>query len=210
MIRPVAWLVALLTAFAAEAAWFPVYEPSFIQIRPGQTVTVSVRGAWLSGVSLHPFPPMTLIADDPTIAAIDGHLPTQAPTPVRITGLRPGVTGARIIEREGPAYLASPIIVVAERELPVAIAIEGVLAPGGSLTLRAISDEAEATFTWYSGRLGSLFNQPIGTGREITFKPPYDGAHEYWVLMTSPRGAGVSGVTIGASAPTVRRRAVRH
>ncbi|HEY0140712.1 MAG TPA: hypothetical protein VGF48_07440 [Thermoanaerobaculia bacterium] len=210
MSRFAACAVALFLTTAAHALWAPLYRPSYIQLRPGQTVTVTVSGAWVSGVSLYPFPHMTLRSDDPTIALVDGVLPTSSPTQVRITAIRPGVTGAHWIQWGSEYRAVSPMIVVAEEELPVAIAVEGVLALGKTVTLRAVSDEPDATFTWYNGRLDGVYSSAIGTGREITFTPSYPTRYDYWVRITSPRGAGASGISLEVVEPAPRRRAVRH
>lgn len=210
MSRIAGWLIALLFATSAQALWAPLYRPSYIQLRPGQTVTVTVSGAWISGISLYPFPEMTLRADDPSIAVVDGVLATAAATQVRVTGVRPGITGAHWIQWGSEYRAVSPLIVVAEEELPVAVAVEGVLALGKPVTLRALSDEPGATFTWYSGRLDGVYHSVVGQGREISVTPTYPTRYDYWVLVTAPRGAGASGVSLEVVEPVQRRRAVRH
>jgi hypothetical protein len=119
----------------------------------------------------------------------------------------------RILEMGDRLFPTSPFIVVAEQELPVAIGIDGVFQPGRPVTLRAIADQPEATFIWYRGRLnGWLYpSYEVGQGREFTFVPEFAGGFEYWVLMTTPQGAGAAGLTVNVhQQPVPRRRSVIH
>jgi hypothetical protein len=210
-IAAVLGLAALLLAGDAGAAWYPVFTPSYVQVRPGESVTVSVQASWLSGISLFPFSPMTFNAEEPAVATVAGYLPTTQPAPVHITGQHPGVTRVGVVEGGGGSpFPTAAVIVVAERELPVAIAIDGVLANGRPVTLRAVSDEPDATFTWYQGRLNGLYTWKAGTGREFNLVPAFPIIYEYWVLMQSPRGAGAVGITLQVQRPPARRRATRH
>jgi hypothetical protein len=198
-------------ASGADAAWYPVFTPSYIQLRPGATATLDVHGAWLSGIALLPFQPMTFTAEDPTVATIEGSLPTTHMAQVRITARSPGVTRVSVVERfTGGLFPTSAVIVVADRELPVSIRVDGDLTAGKPITLHAVSDEPDATFTWYEGRLGGLFAWPTSTGREFSFEPAAGVVYEYWVLMTAPGGAGASGVTVAITKPPARRRSVRR
>jgi hypothetical protein len=211
MSRFIACLTVLLLACSAQAAWYPVFTPSYVQLRPGETATLSVYGSWLSGISLIPFQPMTFDADDPTIATVEGYLPTTQPAVVHVTAHRAGVTRARVVERgSAPPFPTTPIIVVAEEELPVAIDVNGVLTAGQTITLKAVSDEPDATFTWYWGKVGGLFTWEVGHGRELNVVPTAPLVYEYWVLMTSARGAGAIGVALQVHPPPTRRRALRH
>jgi hypothetical protein len=211
MFRSAAFLVVLLITCRVEAAWYPVFTPSYIQLRPGETATLSVHGSWLSGIALIPFQPMTFTADDPTIATVDGYLPTTQPAPVHVTALRAGVTRVRLIERGSlPQSPTMAIVVVADQELPVAIEVNGILAAGHTTTLRAITDEPEATFTWYSGKIGGLYTSEVGKGRELDITPQAALIYEYWVLMQSPRGAGATGIALQVQERPTRRRALRH
>jgi hypothetical protein len=210
--RRILLLVAFLSASAAHAAWYPVFEPSYIQLRPGETASMRVHAAWLSGVSLVPYTLMNFAAEDPTVATVEGSLPTTSSAPLRVTGHRPGVTRVRVIERgSGPVFSTAPVIVVAEQELQVAIAVSGVLLAGHPITLTAVSDAPDATFNWFSGRLGnSLYTWPVGSGRELSVTPTFATRYEYWVLMTTPTGAGSAGVVIDVVKAASRRRAVTH
>ena len=196
-------------AVRADGAWWPVFEPRYVQIRPGETVTINVHAAWLSGVSLVPFMPMTFISADPAVAAVEGFLPTTSAAPLRITGLQPGITRAVVLERPGPPMPTSAIIVVAAAELPVDISITGVIAKGHPITLTAVSDEPDATFTWFSGSPTGLYTWFAATGREYVFTPEFDAFFDFWVLMTSPRGAGIASAGVNVSPRPARRRAVR-
>lgn len=188
------------------------FQPSYIQVRPRETITVDARAGWLSGIMLVPFVPMTFVSEDPSIASAEGFLPTIETAPLSVTGPRPGVTRVRTLGGAGGTQLwgTSAFIVVAERELPVAIAAEGVLAPGNRITLRAISDESDAMFTWFNGRLNGLYVLPAGEGQQFTFVAEGPWIYEHWVLMTSPRGAGATGVTLTITKPPSRRRAAAH
>lgn len=206
------FILALFLAPAAHAAWYPVFQPSYIQVRPGETITVNVSGGWLSGIMLVPFVPMTFVSEDPSIASAEGFLPTNETAALSVTGLRPGVTRVRTLSGASGTQLwgTSALIVVAERELPVAIAAEGILAPGNRITLRAISDEPDATFAWFHGRLNGLYVWPAGEGSEFSFVAGGPWIYEHWVVMTSQRGAGATGVTLTITKPPSRRRAVGH
>ena len=211
MIGRAALLISILFITAgAHAAWYPVFDPSYLQLKPGQTVTVSAHAAWLSGISFHPFTTMTFAAEHPAIAAVSGTLLTSAPAPLQVTGLQPGVTRVRVLERgEGPVSPTSMIIVVAEETLPVSIAIEGVVAPDHTVTLKAISEAEDATFTWYAGRLNGLYSFEAGSGPELDVTLSEGIIYEYWVLVSTPTAAGASGVTIQTVKPPGRRRATR-
>jgi hypothetical protein len=215
MSRAAASLIAaaavLLVAGPAEAGWSPVFTPSYVQVRPGEKVTVSVYASWLSGIWLVPFTPMTFTSEAPAIATVTGYLPTTSAAAVEITGQQPGVTRVGVVERGGGSpFPTAAVIVVAERELPVEIAIDGILFSGHPVTLRAISDEPDATFTWYNGRFNGLYTWLEGTGRELKIVPDYPLVYEYWVLMQSPRGAGAIGITLQVQRPQPRRRAAQH
>lgn len=203
----------LLVASRAHAAWWPVFSPTtYVQLRPGESITLNVQASWLSGISLVPFLPMTFAAEDASVASVDGYLPATSPeVPVRITAVRPGVTRLRIVE-SGLAFSTLPLIVVAEDELPLAIEVSGVLAPGRPVTLKAVSDEPDATFTWYWGSLGGMHTYfwKVGEGREVVVTENLPLQYSYWVLMTSPRGAGAKSVSIQLSEPASKRRAARH
>jgi len=180
-----------------------LYLP-YVQVRPGETVTVHVHASWLSGISLVPFVPMTFTTEDLTVATVAGSLPTTARVPIQVTGHRPGVTQVRV--DNGLQYPTMALIVVAERELPVAIGINGIAGVGQTITLSAVSDAPDATFTWYQGRLNGLYTWEAGTGRELTLTLPYTAIYEYWVLMTTPDGAGAAGIVINTTQPQPRRK----
>lgn len=200
---------ALLVACSAQAAYYAILEPSYVQVRPGETVEVQAYAGWLSGLMFFPFSPMTLTSADASIATVDGFLPTTAKTAVRITGHRPGITRMAVIGQPGAS--AFSMIVVADNELPLAIGVDAkVLAAGQPLTLRAVSDETDAEFTWFSGRLGASNTGPIGTGREITITPQSPFSNAYWVLMTTPTGAGAAGLSLDLASGKPRRRAAGH
>jgi hypothetical protein len=198
----------LFLAVTARALWDPAFQPNYVQVKPGQTVTISASGAWTSGLVFVPFTPMTLVAEHPEIATVTGTLLSSGWAPVQVTGLRPGVTRVRVLERGGgPVPLTSAVIVVAEETLPAAIVVEGVVAPNQTITLRAVTDDPDATFTWFEGRLGGLYATEAGTGRERTVTiSRQSGVYEFWVLITSPRGAGASDVTFHVPRPPARRR----
>lgn len=211
MSRPAAWFLFLIvTATTSHAAWSPLYNPSHIRVRPGETVLVTVTAAWTSGVSYFPFSPMTLVSNDPDIATVEGTLLTTQPTQVRITGHRRGRTGAHFVQFGTRYDRYSPVIVVADETLPVTIAVDGVATVGSTITLRALSDEPDATFFWFQGRLDGGFQQEAGAGPEITFTPRVAGIYEYWVQIASPRGAGAASIRIEVTNSPARRRAVRH
>jgi hypothetical protein len=199
----------VLVAWSAKAGWYPVFSPSFVQLRPGESATLIARG-WFSGISLDPFTPMTFVAEDPAVAVIDGFLPTAQPVTVRITARRPGVTRALVLERgDAPPLPTSPVIVVADQGLLVEVRVDGTTAVGQPLRLRATSAEADATFTWYWGPIGGLYTWEIGNGRELTVVPTAPLVYEYWVLMTSPRGAGTASIAVKVERQG-HRRAVIH
>src|SRR5262245_16451014 len=128
MRRYAGWLVvSALILPAAEAVWLPVFTPSYIQLRPGETVSVRADRVQ-EGISLGPLVyPVTFATQDPAIATAEGSLTNDVSTMVRVTGLQPGVTRIRIIESgNGPLFPTSPFVVVAEQELSVVIAMEGV------------------------------------------------------------------------------------
>jgi hypothetical protein len=211
--RLVGWLVmSVLVTPMAHAVWLPGFKPSYIQLRPGETVTVRADRVQ-HGISVGPLVvPTTFASQDPTIATVEGSLTTETSTDVRITALQPGLTRVRIIESgNGPLFPTSPFIVVAEQELSVAIGIDGGLYPWQPITLKAITDEPDATFTWYRGPLDSWLyaSYEAGTGPELTFVSPYIGGFDYWVLMQTPQGAGAAGITVKVTEPP-RRRAARH
>jgi hypothetical protein len=208
----VAVIALLACASSAHAAWYPVFRPSFVQLRPGETATLTVHGAWLSGISYFPFSPMTFTTTDPAVAVIEGNLPTTHETPVQITAGQPGVARVLVVEYGGRSpFPTTPVIVVAEQELPVAIEAEGAPVVKQEITLRAVSDEPEAEFTWYTGPLNGLYTWMAGTGPELTVVPEAPLVYEYWVLMTSPRGAGTATIALVIhEQPTGRRRAIRH
>lgn len=205
-------LVSVLIAPMAHAVWLPVFSPSYIQVRPGETSAVRASRVQV-GISLGPLVfPVTFASEDPTIATVEGSLTTEISTNVRIAGHQPGVTRVRVIESgSGPLLPTSPFIVVAEQELSVTIGIEGVLRPGREITLKAITDEPDATFTWYRGILnGGLYpSYEAGTGSELTFVPAFASTFQYWVLMQTPKGAGAAGITVEVSRQPPRRRAAR-
>jgi hypothetical protein len=210
MARVALLLVTLSVASLAHAAWYPVFERVYIQVRPGETVSVPVQGAWLSGIHWYPFHPMSFAIDDPTIAAVQGSLMTTAKTTVQVTGLRPGVTRAHITGAAGGYRLSTlPVIAVAEEELPIAIGINGVLRTGNTLTLEVISDEPDATFTWFQGSMAGPYTWEVGSGRVWTVELTFSAIYEYWVLVTSPRGAGATGVSLHVE-QSRRRRAAHH
>jgi hypothetical protein len=115
-----------------------------------------------------------------------------------------------MLERgDAPPFLTSPVIVVADQELPVEIKSASVATVGQPVTLRAVSAETDATFTWYWGPIGGLYTWEMGSGSEITVVPVAPLVFEYWVLMTSPRGAGTATIAIEVRRPG-RRRAASH
>ena len=211
MILRTALLASLLfMTGSAKAAWYPIFQPGYLQLKPGQTVTVSAHAAWLSGISYHPFTTMTFAAEDPSVATVTGTLVTSAATPLQVTALQPGVTRVRVLEHgDGSVMPTSMFIVVAEETLPVAIAIDGVIAPDETVTLRVISNEPEATFRWYAGGLNGLYAFEAGSGRELQLTLSAGIIYEYWVIITTPLGAGAGGITIQAVRPPGRTRATR-
>ena len=210
--RGIALAALLLATSTTHAAWTPIFRPGYVQLRPGETVTIQASGAWTSGVSLYPFTPFTFTSQDPGIATVEGHVPTgTASYDVRITGHTVGITHVRVVDPPAPADRPWAFIVVAEAELPVHIGIDGILAKDQAITLTAITGDPDATFTWYRGEQ-ARFEPPAGTGREHTFVPEFPAHFEYWVLATSPRGAGMASVVVKVRetpAPP-RRRAIRH
>ncbi|MGN6182116.1 MAG: hypothetical protein ACTHQM_00500 [Thermoanaerobaculia bacterium] len=206
-------LTLLIAKARADAAYWPVFTPTtFVQLRPGETITLNVYASWLSGISVYPFSPMTFAADDPVVANVSGYLPASWPAvPVRITALQPGMTRVRIVET-GIVFATSPVIVVADNELPLAIEVNGVLAAGNTVTLKAISDAPDATFTWYAGELGGqiTYTWEVAQGREFSFAVDTASEHSYWVFMRSPHGASARSVTLKVRQPLTRRRAANH
>lgn len=91
------FITALLLAAGADAAWYPVFQPSYIQVRPGETVTANVSGGWLSGIMLVPFVPMTFVSEDPAIATVEGHLPTTETAPPGIHVRRRRTVDLRVL-----------------------------------------------------------------------------------------------------------------
>lgn len=208
----VAVIALLACASSAHAAWYPIFRPSFVQLRPGEQATLTVYAAWLSGISYYPFSRMTFAAQEPAVALVDGALPTTSETLVRVTARQPGMTRVYVVENGGiPAYPTTPIIVVADRELPVDIETDGVLSVKQLITLRAVSDEPEATFTWYWGPINGPYTWEVGRGRELTVVPEVALVYDYWVLMMSPRGAGTASAALAIQEqPRERQRSVRH
>src|SRR5262245_28237613 len=154
MSRAAGWLVIslALAPTMAQAVWLPVFRQSYIQLRPGETVSVRADRVQ-EGISLDPLVfPVTFAGQDPTIATVEGELTTSFSTMVTITAHRPGVTRVRILEMGDRLFPTSPFIVVAEQELPVKIGFNDVFQPGRPFTLRAIADQPDATFIWYHGR----------------------------------------------------------
>lgn len=203
-------LATLFVASAAQAAWTPIFQPNYILLRPGEATTVTVFGAWTSGIMLVPFQPWTFTSKDPTVASVEGNVPNaNASYTLRIDAHRVGVTHARIVNPSAPVDRDYMLIVVAERYLPVSIGVNGTFAPGYPITLTAVSDEPDATFTWHWGKLGEP-SWVVGTGREITFVPEFTAHFEYWVSMITPNGAGAASIVVVVRDPLDRRRSVRH
>ena len=210
--RPAAFaIVATLVAASANASWLPVFSPNVIQLRPGQSTTITAQGAWF-GWSYVPFMPMTFTAADPAIAAVTGSLPTTKPVSVQITALQPGVTRLGVLQSGGAFILpTSPIIVVADRELAVSVAASDPQIVGQNVTLSAASDDPDATYAWYGGRPnGDLSIWQVGTGPTVTVVPLGLYVHEYWVLATSPRGAAIATIAFHPKPAPRRRRATGH
>jgi hypothetical protein len=194
----------------AQAAWTPIFEPHYVRIRPGETVTVSVFGAWTSGISLYPFVPWTFASGDPAVASVEGFVPNANERfTLRITGHKPGIAHARITDPPAPVDRNYMVIAVTEREIPVSIGVSGVFRTGRPFTLTAVTSEPEATCTWHWGKLGELAE--VGTGCEITYTPTFTANFEYWVLVEAPDGGiGASSIVIQVVDPLPRRRSVRH
>ena len=211
MLRVACATVLALLACSAKAVWYPVFSPSFVQLRPGESSTIVVRGVW-SGIFMEPFRPMTFEADNPNVAIIAGSLPTTLPETLYIRALQPGVTRVRVMDSTGsPAFPTSPIIVVADRTLAVRVETDDPLIVGRSITLRAVSDEPDSQFIWYTGRLADILAWQVGRGPTMTVMPTVAIVHEYWVIMTAPRGAGLAAVALDIKQPTPsRRRATGH
>jgi len=213
--RYAGWLVVgTLLAPAAQAVWLPVFTPSYIQLRPGETVSVRADRVQ-EGIGLGPLVfPVTFVSGDPTIATVEGSLTYDVSTQVRITAHQPGVTRVRILEAgDRPLFPTAPFIVVAEQELAVEIGVDGVVYQGHEIRLKAIADQPDATFTWYRGRLNGWRwpSYVAGEGRDFTFVPDFTGGFDYWVLMTTPQGAGAAGITVNVlKPPPARRRSAGH
>ena len=207
-----AWiLAAMAVAPAAQAVWLPVFTPSFVQLRPGETASIRASRVQF-GISLGPHVfPVTFAAEDPEVAEVEGSLTEDVVTHVRIAGLRPGVTRIRVVESgNGPLIPTAAFIVVAEQVLPVSIAVDGAAQRGHPFALRAITPAPDAQFTWYLGAFngGMYVSYEVGKGPELTITPQYTGNYEYWVLMTSSSGAGAAATVVKVT-ESPRRRAVR-
>jgi hypothetical protein len=211
MIARVSILAALLgLASTAQAGWYPVFSNTYVHLKPGQEITLTVQGAWLSGISYYPFTPMTFASQDPAVATVTGSLQTSAPAEVHIVAGAPGTTRIDVLERAYMTFPTVPVIVVAEEELPVEIEVHGILAPGHTVVLHAATDEPDATFTWYWGALGDLYTWETGTGQDLTFTANWTGVYEYSVVMQSPRGAGAATAAFRVTQLPQRRRSIRH
>ena len=209
-VRAAALALALSCAFAAQAAWTPIFERRYVHIRPGETVTVEVFGAWTSGISLYPFTPWTFTSGDPAIATVEGYVANASEGfTLRITGQQPGIAHARILDPPAPVDRDYLVIAVGEREIPVSIGVRGVFGPGHPFTLTAVTSEPDATCKWYWGKLGELW-WSIGTGCEITLRPDFTAIYEYWVLVESPDAVGAASITVQVVDPLSKRRSVRH
>ena len=206
-------LATLFLASAARAAWMPFFQPGYVVLRPGEATVVDASAGWASGLWYFPFStPWMFTSKDPSVATVQGHVLTSSQTwPIRIDAHRVGVTHVLIID---PPIMGVDreymLIVVAERYEPVSIGVNGVFAPGRTITLSAVTDSPDATFTWYQGRLGQTTWGSVGTGRDLTFVPQFTTRYEYWVSMVSPTGAGASAIAVEVTDPRPRRRATRH
>lgn len=210
-------LVAALfaAAVAAQAAHTPFIMPSYVQVRPGETTKAQVSAAWRSGVSWYPFTgTWSFTSEDPSIATIDGVVLSGGGTQydLKITGLQPGITYARVVDASGPTEGRWATVVVTENDLPVYIAVNGVVAKGHPVTLTVVTDEPDAAITWYAGAFGyDIRWGQVATGRQFTFVPQYNGSFAYWVVVMSPGAAGAAGITVDVhESPVRRRRTSRH
>ena len=192
----------LLIAVSSHAGYSAFFQPSYIQVHPGEIAVVHVFAGWTSGISYYPFPGMTFDTDDATVATIEGDLPTTQEKLVLIHANQRGHALVRETGREWPWAFVS----VADAELPVSIGVNGVLARGETITLTAITDDPDATYTWYWGKLGVPWSK-AGEGKTLTFVPEFTANFEVWVYAESPRAAGAAETTVIVHRP--RHRGVR-
>jgi hypothetical protein len=214
MFRKLMLLTTFLAASAAQAAWWPVFSDTYVQMRPGEQRTISVHAAWLSGISVVPFVPMTFGSDDEAVATVTGGVQSVAtPGSVTIFAHRNGIARIRLISPDyGGSLLAGPHvhISVAGEPLPIHIAATPDRVVGRPITLTAISDDPTANFIWYWGPFGETKYQ-VGTSPELVVVPQFSGTTSYWLSAFTSAGAGVAAIDLVIPEPgPPRRRSTRH
>lgn len=208
MRRALLALVLLSMATTAAAAWYPVFDPTYVRVEVGETRWVRVRTVW-TGTMIVPWSNWYFGSTHPLVAHIDDVMVSSATKDIAVTGVAPGEAGLFL---HGYAlnrpYVAVDVVCGVEPAIANATPEVRTVA-GRAVTLRVETPIAHRTaFAWYRGENGDTSRPLAGEGPQLTWAPPTHGKHQVWVRATTPCSTSAAGFVVEALPP--RQRAARR